>query len=338
MATSSKSALLYLGACFAFLSSSCSLALKLDENQCDKDADCKSRGFEGAVCQSNVCVEGMGSSSSASTGTGGTMPLPGWECLGHFKYPDPTGSEQQMLFVNALDMTPVTGITMKLCGPLDATCASPLSSTAPDSMGVVTVPYPMISGYYLDITDDGWSRGGAGGGSPVGMCNGMAEPGPATAIRHSLAYLGDPIIIPPPEKTIRLVTNATLCTLAQSIMTTEEQTTHGTAVVLAVDCNGARASNVFVDTNDVDANTLVRYFKGGFPNSSATQTDPEGAVAVVNMPAGSAAAPRSNTWTARLNDGTAECMNDHAKCAIFGTGTAFMRPATLTYVHIGPSP
>jgi hypothetical protein len=209
-------------------------------------------------------------------------------------------------------------------------------------MGTVTIPYPMNSGYYLDITDNGStssstsSSSSSGGG--VGMCNGLPEPGPGPEYRHSLAYLGDPVVVPPPDKNIRMVTNDDLCTLAASVGTTEETTTHGTVVVLTVDCNGNRAPHVFLDTTDVDPNTLIRYFKGGFPNKTATETDPEGAVTVINMPAGSASAPRSNSWTLHLNTGAADCMGDHTKCPLIGTGTAFMRPATLTYVHIGPSP
>src|SRR6185369_11314051 len=129
---------------------------------------------------------------------------------------------QQMLFVDALDQTtPVTDVTMKLCGPLDPTCSSPKAcpTCVPDGMGIVKVPYPSNSGYYLDITNNA----GAGGNGP-GTCTftGATEPGPPDAYRHSLAYLGDPITIPPVEKTIRMVTNDALCTLAQSIGTVEE--------------------------------------------------------------------------------------------------------------------
>jgi hypothetical protein len=324
--TSSKSALFYLGACFALWASSCSLAFNLDENQCEKDDDCKARGFMNGVCQSNVCVVGGDTTSSGvttTTGTGGNLPA-GWECLGHFKYPDTTGMtvQQDFQFLDALTQQPTMAVKAKLCGPLDGNCTTPtMSNLKPDSMGNLTIDIPQMPGFYLDLVDDSMGTGGAGGTGPL--------------YRNSLAYLGSPIVVPPGLKTIRLITNAGLQQLA-AILSANEDPTHGVAVVLTPNCNDVRSAGVIVTTTDVDAETQIYYFKNSLPNKTATETDGEGAVGIFNLPAGTAGAPRSSTFTTRL--ATPECISNPTSCQQIGTATVFIRPGTLTYVHVGPSP
>jgi hypothetical protein len=329
MATSSKTALAYLGAFIAFWASSCSLGLNLGEKQCEKDADCKARGFADAVCSQNVCIaSSMSSSSETSTGSGGTLPA-GWECLGHFQYPDAMGQTvtQDFEFLDALSQAKVSSIKLKLCGPLDGPCNTPtMTGLKPDAMGKLSVDIPALQGVYLDIQDDSGGTGGAGGSGPL--------------YRSSIAYLGTPIVIPPTLKTIRVITNQGLLTLAGILSATPptitEDPTHGIALVLTPNCQDVRSAHVIVETDDTDSESKTFYFKGGVPSKTATETDDEGAVGLFNLPAGTAQAPRSSTFTTKLV--TPECTDDHTKCPKIGSATVFIRPAQLTYVHIGPSP
>ncbi len=346
----SKGSLFFALALMGGAGSSCSLAFNLGQDQCDASSDCQKRGFPAsAVCSNHVCTTPTattGSTSSGSTtGAGGSFPS-GWECIGKFQYPAPQTVQQALTFVDALSQAPVTTIKMKLCGPLDSACSSPtMSGIVPDAMGNVTVTEPTMPGFYLDAIDDSstsstTSSSSSGTGGGAGMCcdsqgmNCVAEPGPGPAYRESIAYLGSsagaPTIIPPTLKSIRPITNDGLCTLAKLVGKVEDLT-HGVAVVLTPNCNDIRSAGVIVETADVDGETQELYFKNSVPNSAATETDDEGAVGWFNLPA-----PRSSTFTTKLL--VPDCMADHTKCPVIGTATVVIRPATLTYVHVGPSP
>jgi hypothetical protein len=351
----SKLSLLTLVAIAGVAAASCSLAFNLGQDQCTVDGDCKKFAAD-AVCTNRVCAHGSTStttgSSMTTTGAGGSLPA-GWECLGHFKYPDPMGMPitQKFQFLDALSQNPVSSITMKLCGPLDSNCASPTNvNLMPDAMGNLTVTEPMMPGFYLDAVDDSSnsttsssssSSSSTGTGGGPGMCcdaagmNCKAEPGPGAAYRESLAYLGSsagsPTVIPPNLKTIRTITNDGLCSLAKIVGKTEDTVGHGVAVILTPNCNDVRSPGVIVQSNDVDGESDELYFKNSVPSTTATQTDAEGAVGWFNLPA-----PRSSTFTTRLL--TPECMSNQSMCPLIGTATVFIRPGTLTYVHIGPSP
>jgi hypothetical protein len=272
------------------------------------------------VCISNGETSSTGATSS---GTGGTLPA-GWECLGKFKYPDTMGMtiQQEFDFLDALSQQPTMNVKAKLCGPLDGNCATPtMTNLKPDANGSLTVDIPQMPGFYLDLVDDSGGTGGAGGNGPLN--------------RNSIAYLGSPIVVPPTKKTIRLITNAGLQQLA-GILSANEDPTHGIAVVLTPNCNDVRSAGVIVTTTDVDAETQTYYFKNSLPNKTATETDAEGAVGIFNLPAGTPGAPRSSTFTSRL--ATPECVANPTSCQQIGTATVFIRPGTLTYVHVGPSP
>jgi hypothetical protein len=310
---------------------SCSLALTFDEHQCEKDDDCKTRGFQNAVCSQNVCVaeaSGSGTGSNMSSTSSG-MVVPGFECLGTFKNPDPMGMavNQQFYFENAGSITPISmgEIKANLCSPLTADCLSPKQSNlVPDMEGHITVPVDQLPGY-LEVKD----------AHPMNGAGGATGGDPMQDFRPVLVYENRPIKLPdaPPfdlvTKNIRVITYADFVTLSQIVQATEEPTMHGIVLAVTVDCNDQRAAGVQVsiDPSDKDDTTVAAYFKGQLPKLGQTETDSEGAFAMVNVPVNPNGSPKAVTLSTTLA----------ATGQQIGSGTVFIRPGWITYVHIGPT-
>ncbi len=325
MRTARKLAPALFGLCLAAWASSCSLALNFEETQCEKTEDCAKRGFENATCQNNVCVDESATTttgtemSSSSTG----MAIPGFECLGTFKNPDPMGMpvNQTFYFENAgsaLPMMPGT-VEADLCSPLTAECISPTQSNIQlDANGELTVPVGMLPGYLR--LEDAMPLAGVGGG--------MSQPNPMD-FRPVLVYENRPVVLPPVKKSVRVISYSDFETLALVVGATEEPTTHGIVLVLTTDCNDQRAAGVQVDVDpqDLDDKSVAAYFKGQLPKLGQTETDSQGAFAIVNVPV----QPNGNAKAVTLSTKLA------ATGQRIGSATVFVRAGWITYFHIGPT-
>lgn len=324
MRTAKKLAPAVLGLCLAAWASSCSLALNFDETQCEKTSDCTDRGFANATCQQNVCVVESGSSTStemASSSSG--MVVPGFECLGTFKNPDPMGMpvNQTFYFEDASSALPMAPGSVKadLCSPLNADCLSPTQSNIMlDANGELTVPVGMLPGY-LRLTD----------AMPLmGVGGGMSQPNPQD-YRPVLVYENRPVVIPPVKKSVRVISYDSFKTLGLIVGATEEPTTHGIVLVLTTDCNDQRAAGVQVeiDPQDLDATSVAAYFKGQLPKLGQTETDSQGAFSIVNVPVQPNGDPKAVTFSTKLA----------ATGQRIGSATVFVKAGWITYFHIGPT-
>lgn len=281
---------------------SCSLAFDLDREQCETAADCSDVGFS-ATCENRVCValsQGGGGGGGVG-GEGGSPPVdPLWGCLADFQSPV-TNPGQIIPYHYRIEGVlapgvPPAGLMVRLCGLLDLGCASPLPLDPPDADGNVLFELPADVEAFLDIS--------------------------ATDLMPTRAYLpAIPVVIPPKEKIIRVVTTAEFQGLVDSSGQTYDPM-RGVAVMLTVDCNDDRAAGVQLSTNDSDADTIPYYFKGQLPNFTATQTDVQAAGGWVNLPAGlvSAQATLASVLTP------------------IGAASFQSRPGGIAYVPIGPTP
>lgn len=323
MTMARKLAPAFFGLSLVGWATSCSLALNFDEVQCEKAEDCQKRGFSGAVCESNVCVTESGSTGANMTSTStGNVVVPGFECMGNMKYPDPMGMpvSQVFHFEDALagvgTIFPQGEIAANLCSPLSGQCGTPIQANIPtDAMGQIEVNVPSLPAY-LDVFDV--MPSGAGG---AGLSQDDYRPG--------IVYETRPIVLPPAPKVIRVIKYKDFVTLASLVQATEEPT-HGIALVLTVNCNDQRAAGVqiSVDPADMDDKTVTAYFKGSIPKLGPTETDSEGAFAMVNIPVMPNGDPKPVTFHAKLA----------ATGEQIGTATVFIRKGTVTYVHVGPTP
>lgn len=326
MRTARKLAAALFGLCFARGATSCSLALNFDETQCEKSEDCQKRGFAAtAVCENKVCIDPSTASNMSSSSSG--MAVPGFECLGTFKNPDVTGKQinQTFYFENAASAAPISmgEIKADLCSPLTADCLSPTQSNIiPDMNGELTVPVGMLPGYLR--VQDAMPMMGTGGGVPNPM-----------DFRPVLVYENRPIKIPDMapydlvKKSIRVITYADFETLALIVKATEEPTTHGIVLILTTDCNDQRAAGVQVevDPQDTDSNTVAAYFKGNLPKLGQTETDAQGAFAMVNVPVQPNGEAKAVTFSTRLA----------ATGQLIGSAQVFVKAGWITYFHIGPT-
>jgi hypothetical protein len=165
--------------------------------------------------------------------------------------------------------------------------------------------------------------------APVGTCNGMPEPGPTSAYRESLVFPGSPIVLPPPTDIIRAVTNEGVCTIGNATGVPEDPL-RGITIVLTPNCMGQLAPGVAVTAQTMDSESRRLYFKNSVPSEVATSTDAEGNVLFLNLP------PGASTFTASLS--TPSCNANPESCPVIGKATVFIRPQTITYVYLGPSP
>lgn len=313
------------GLALASVGTSCSLALDYDQTQCENAEDCAKRGFTNASCQQNVCVVETGSSGTetGATSSSSGMVIPGFECLGTFKNPDPMGMpvNQTFYFENAgsaLPMMPGT-VEADLCSPLTAECISPTQSNIQlDANGELTVPVGMLPGYLR--LEDAMPMAGVGGG--------MNKPNPMD-FRPVLVYENRPVVLPPVKKSVRVISYADFETLALIVQATEEPTTHGIVLVLTTDCNDQRAAGVQVevDPQDTDDKTVAAYFKGQLPKLGQTETDSQGAFAMVNVPVQPNGDAKAVTFSTKLA----------ATGQRIGSATVFVRAGWITYFHIGPT-
>jgi hypothetical protein len=242
----------------------CSLAFDFGEVQCDEAADCAERGFEGATCQANVCVQnsdGGGGTTGPGGGGEGGAPDPSWACLGGFMPPEPKEDvthEFQFELATEGGVAP-EGLTVRLCALLDVNCETPIETLTTDAAGQTELTVaPSFEGF-MEVESD--------------------ETIP------SLAFLGTLVTLPPSKQVIRLIRPnefAALVTAAGQVY----DMTDGVAVVLTQNCDDARALGVKISSSDIDDDTVQFYFNGSLPDPQSTQTDDQGAAGFLNLPPG----------------------------------------------------
>lgn len=276
---------------FLLAAGGCTAIVAPGETQCDKAADCAARGFAGAVCTDHVCAG---------------VPVavdPVWGCLGHVvePLPDPTKKVALAVRLTFTDQSPVTMATVDVCDKLDVGCTGTNpdfpKGLSPAADGLVS--FEVIQGF------DGFVR--------------IAGP----KVIDSRVFVGRPIVTPPSAKAVRLLQPSEYDLLAAFAKQTVDPT-HGTAILLAVDCKGLPVSGVHFDTPNADAKSQEFYLINQAPTTppTAAATDVDGFGGFFNLPVGPAVARSS-----RAKD----------KVAV-GESSFQVLADTISYVQIAPTP
>ncbi len=240
----------------------CTVVLSPGEPQCENDADCAARGFEGASCVDEIC--------SGGDGTGGADTV--WGCLGNVVEPTPDPGQTVKLSVRlafASDGGPLTSGTVDFCDKLDIDC----TGESPDfPKGLSPQPDGSVS---ADVKQgfDGFVR--------------ISDP----EIVDSRVYVGRPIVEVPKVKEIQLLRPneyAALAGIAQGMV----DETRGTAILLAIDCKGDSASGVRFESPNADDESIAFYLinQGPVLPPTATATDKDGFGGFFNLPVSAAVA------------------------------------------------
>lgn len=270
---------------------SCSLALSPGEDQCETDADCEARGFSGATCVDRVCEDAAEDD-------------PIWGCLGNVTEPLPDTSKTVELSVRLLYATgeqPVKDAVVDVCDNLDVDCSSDdpkfPKGLSPDADGYVKVS--VVQGF------DGFVR--------------ITDP----TIVDSRVYVGRPIVEPPKVKAVRLLKPSEVEALA-AVAQSPVDHTRGTAIILAVDCQGDAASGVSFQSPNADGDSKEFYLIGQAPTTppNATFTDVDGFGGFFNVAPGAAVAR-----SFRASDD-----------AYIGESSFLILADTISYVQIAPTP
>lgn len=235
----------------------CTALLAPGEAQCEAVSDCEARGFTGARCVNNLCVEGA-------------VADPVWGCLGDVVEPEPDKTKKvefQVRLAYAGDDGPVLGAEVDVCDKLDLDCAGSSANfpkgLTPDAKGNVTIN--VLQGF------DGFVR--------VTHAD----------VVDSRIFVGRPIVTPPSVKEVQLLRKTEYALLA-SFAGEDVDPTRGTAIVLSIDCGGESGSGVRFESPNADAASLEFYLINQAPTTppTATATDVDGFGGFFNLPVSAA--------------------------------------------------
>lgn len=247
---------------------------------------------------------GMGGSAESCDGGmgggGGGDEEPEWCCLGAVAYPLPAAAtiDLGVRAVAFVTGSNLEGLTVKACAAADTACASPVAQGISDAEGKLTLTVP---------TGD------------VGFEGFFDVTG--STIRPALVFPFPPPAQDEGDVTVQLVTNAIYPLLQTSVSFTPDPA-RGDLVVLATDCNANQAPGVQVAASTADAGSVAIYVVGMAPSLDATETDPSGVAGWFNLPA----APVAISATRAID------------AAPIGTISVFVRPGSITYTTIPPTP
>ncbi|MGH1342860.1 MAG: hypothetical protein ACRBN8_14960 [Nannocystales bacterium] len=275
--------------------SGCGLLLSADDEQCNSDADCAARGFDGAVCESQVCVAGSqenptgstsaltsssgstadpsatsstGGEGTAGTSSTGTVDDGPWGCVGNVVWDEEDEAVPARLGLHFTDsqFQDFEGASLNACRPLDLDCEEPLSTAVSGADGVA-----FIDVYY---GFDGYFRAPPPAETPdVFPFILYSSPPPFSLEEESRG--GDVLFIDP----------ATIGALA-ALSGVELVPDSGLIFFTAFDCDDELAADVTVSVSPVGTDTVVAYLDGAFPNADLTATVDVGQGAVLNVPPG----------------------------------------------------
>jgi hypothetical protein len=187
-------------------------------------------------------------------------------------WPTPAGSSWAM-HITATSFTagtPLPGVTVKVCAPTDAACATPLqtATTAMDGTFDATGPSgPGGPGYYLDFS------GGAAAPTVVHHHTvDVVTLGPAVLSKMSFGY--------------GLLDSNTWTLLRGSYNLPADPGTRSRLNAQVFSCAGTGVPGATVTSSSADSMAFFAYVANGVPSMTATQTDSSGFATWENHPAG----------------------------------------------------
>jgi hypothetical protein len=254
----------------AVTAAGCSVLIDVDGKQCEADADCVTRGFESAVCSSNICVSkpapdpGGGEGGAGGQNTVGDDPLvcniePSSEATVKFSFAP----------VFAVPPEQPEPFSIKACLSLDPDCKSPvfgpLLVNAGEPQDFIV---PKLFNGYFEISN------------------------PAT--RTGLFFMGRPVSVDTVGWNVTIPDDATITALgfaAGESIDLEK----GVMIAVARDCALLPLEGAMFENSE---GGLRFYFYQTTPDPKATMTGPQGAVGFANVEIG------TTTLTAVAANGT----------------------------------
>lgn len=233
----------------ATLIASCSLMYDTSEEQCETDADCAARNFDGAKCVSNVCQASTGSSE--------------WGCVGAVLWPS-AGSGQvtlSMMVIDVLTSAPPQDLDVKLCPKLDVNCTNPSPSGSQfTAEGMLQVTVNAGFDGYLE----------------------MSSPTITTSLFFPTRPIWEDTVVP---GMMPVVSPEGFDGIAQAIGTTRDPAL-GHTFVMAANCNDEPAGGVRLEVSKENAQTARYYMVNNAPMASENATDPAGNGGFLNLDPG----------------------------------------------------
>jgi hypothetical protein len=250
----------------AAVTAACSVLIDVDSKQCEVDADCAARGFEGAVCSANLCVVsdveppigGAGGESPGSAGQTGDAGAPSdpLKCVPPTPSPGPTVKFTfAPLFASPPDAP--QPFSIKACQQFDLNCEDPL-------FGPIDVDAGMPKDFEV----------------PVGFIGYFEIKNPDTLV--GLYFMGRAINVDTLGWAVRMPDTQTVQNLG---FFAQQDVDPNLGIVLSVarDCNALPLPDV---TFSSSSGGEVFYIVNDLPNVTTTKTGPQGAAGYVNVPIG----------------------------------------------------
>lgn len=266
-----KSSFIFLS--IAAAAAGCSVLIDVDGKQCEVDADCVTRGFQGAVCSSNLCVamapdpSGGGQPGSAGADSGSDDPLvcsiePSPEATVKFTF-------APQFAVPPMPPEVAQPFSVKACLSLDPDCASPVFGPIDVNAGEAQdFVVPKLFNGYFEISNPDTRTGLYFMGRAV-----------------STDTIGWNVTVPNDQ------TIAALGLAAGEPVDLEK----GVMIAVARDCNLLPLEGATFENSE---GGLRFYFYQTTPDPKATKTGPQGAVGFANFAVG------TTTLTAVAENGT----------------------------------
>ncbi len=238
----------------------CSVIVAPGEAQCQVTADCEARGFSGAACIDQICVD----SASAD---------PAFGCLGNVVEPVPDKTKKVAFPIRlayAIGGAPFNTGKVSVCDKLDVDC----TQANPDYPKDIT---PDVDGNVLVNVVEGF--------------DGFVKILDTGKIVDSLVYVGRPIVKAPKVKEIQLLRPGEPELLAKSAKKMVDPL-RGTCILLAVGCDGEAVGGVRFESPNADDESTAFYLINQAPTlpPTATETDADGFGGFFNLPVGPALA------------------------------------------------
>jgi hypothetical protein len=209
---------------------------------------------------------------------------------------------------------PPEGLTAKVCGKLDPTCASPLPTAISYDDGVFEFDvatgtlgfdgYLAITGPIALCTD----RDVFGDASSA-LCAMLPECVPASpdvrcampVYLNALAFFNPPIVADQQLGPLTLVTLAASLGIARATGTMADPTTTGSLLPTVLDCDGVPAEGVTFSMESPQAETIrLMYVENSIPSVTRDQTDVTGSGVFIGVPGGFANVVAHNSEGERI--------------------------------------
>lgn len=296
---------MFTGSVAVAFASACSVALAVDEHQCERDADCKARGsaFKNTHCSEQfVCVKNKKTNTN-------TDDDPRFACANDEPASIDTSREVgvEIRFADSATGSAPSDLAVRLCATTDPNCEAPRSTlsgeTSDEGDGYVKLSADGALTGTVEYGFEGFFETTGGGYDKT--------------LRYTSPPLSDDSVFDQ-----ILLKSSTIDEFAGLLGSEFKRDTHGLVFVLAHDCERAALSGVRFTVDNEDDSTVPFYVINTAPSTTADKTDALGRAGFLNVP------PGITLFTAEWAD-TGEPI---------GSASVVVRAGAVTTVAVLPSP